>query len=270
MNMQLIDKLEKEGILSEEEFVTLLDTYTKEDAEYAKDKARNIADSVYGNEVYIRGLIEFTNYCKNDCYYCGIRRSNINANRYRLTKEDILECCKEGYALGFRTFVLQGGEDPYFTDEVVSSIVLKIKSLYPDAAVTLSLGERSYESYERLRRAGADRYLLRHETACEALYSRLHPKEMSYSNRIKCLEDLKRLGYQVGCGFMVGAPYQTAKEIAKDLKFIEEFKPDMCGIGPFIPHKKSIFADFAAGGVELTCYLLSIIRLILPAGQGSM
>lgn len=183
MNRQLIDKLEKEGILLEEEFVTLLDNYTKEDAEYARNKARNIADSIYGKDVYIRGLIEFTNYCKNDCYYCGIRRSNGNAKRYRLTKEDILDCCEEGYVLGFRTFVLQGGEDLYYTDDYIVDLIQTIKKRYSDCAITLSIGEKSYESYKRFFEAGADRYLLRHETANEEHYEKLHPKVMSLSNR---------------------------------------------------------------------------------------
>ena len=270
MNKYLIDKLEQEGIFSEEEFVTLLDTYTKEDAEYAKEKARNIADSVYGKEVYIRGLIEFTNYCKNDCYYCGIRRSNINANRYRLTKEDILECCKEGYALGFRTFVLQGGEDPYFTDERIVDLVQTIKVLYPDCAITLSIGEKSYESYKRYFEAGADRYLLRHETANEEHYGKLHPKELSLSNRKECLRQLKEIGYQTGCGFMVGSPYQTTKELAQDFLFIHELQPEMVGIGPYIPHQDTPFKDEQQGSLELTLFLLSLLRImekniLLPA-----
>ena len=214
--------------------------------------------------MYIRGLIEISNICKNDCYYCGIRRSNENCDRYRLSKEEILECCKEGYELGFRTFVMQGGEDGYFTDEVLCEIVSKIHHRFPDCAITLSMGERSKESYQKLYEAGANRYLLRHETADKKHYESLHPAKMSCENRIQCLKNLKEIGYQTGCGFMVGSPGQTTEFLAKDLKFIEEFKPDMCGIGPFIPHKDTVFKEEKAGSVELTCYLLSLIRLIHP------
>lgn len=219
---------------------------------------------IYGNDIYIRGLIEVSNICKNDCYYCGIRKSNAHCDRYRLTAEDILACCAEGYDLGFRTFVMQGGEDGTFTDGFLVPLIQEIKHRYPDCAITLSLGERSRESYRLLKEAGADRYLLRHETADKAHYGRLHPASLSWDNRMQCLRDLKELGYQVGCGFMVGSPYQTTEMLAKDLKFIETFQPDMCGIGPFIPHKDTPFRDHPAGDVELTCYLLSILRLIQP------
>lgn len=219
---------------------------------------------IYGNKVYVRGLIEITNICRNDCYYCGIRRSNKNCDRYRLSADEILACCDEGYELGIRTFVLQGGEDPYFDDEILGGIVREIKSRHSDCAVTLSMGERSYESYKYLRECGADRYLLRHETADPEHYAKLHPAEMSFENRMNCLRNLRELGYQVGCGFMVGSPFQSTETLMKDLKFIEEFKPEMCGIGPFIPHKDTPFRDYPAGSVELTCYLLSIIRLIHP------
>lgn len=219
---------------------------------------------IYGNDIYIRGLIEVSNICKNDCYYCGIRRSNDRCDRYRLTAEDILACCAEGYELGFRTFVMQGGEDGSFTDAFLVPLLREIKKRYPDCAITLSLGERSYDSYRQLKEAGADRYLLRHETADVEHYSKLHPASLSLENRMQCLRNLKTLGYQVGCGFMVGSPYQTTEMLAKDLKFIETFRPDMCGIGPFIPHKDTPFRDFPAGDVELTCYLLSILRLIQP------
>ena len=226
--------------------------------------AVEVRRQIYGNAVYVRGLIEITNICKNDCLYCGIRRSSANCERYRLTPEQILECADEGYALGFRTFVLQGGEDGYFTDEVLCPLVEQIKARHPDCAVTLSMGERSFESYQRLREAGADRYLLRHETADRLHYAQLHPPEMSFDNRMRCLAELRGLGYQVGCGFMVGSPFQTAATVAEDLKFIETFRPDMCGIGPFIPHRDTPFRDEPAGTVELTCALLSIIRLIHP------
>ena len=220
---------------------------------------------IYGRTVYVRGLIEVSNICRNDCLYCGIRRSNPNCERYRLTPEEILSCADEGYTLGFRTFVLQGGEDSYFNDDVLGSVVREIKSRHPDCAVTLSMGERSRESYAYLRECGADRYLLRHETADETHYTQLHPREMSYAHRMNCLHELRELGYAVGCGFMVGSPFQTAKHIAQDLKFIETFRPEMCGIGPFIPHKDTPFKDYPAGTLELTCYLLSIIRLIHPS-----
>ncbi len=262
--LYLIDKLEGSHTLDIAEYKELIELYSPENAECAAGRAVCLRKSIYGNAVYKRGLIEISNICKNDCLYCGIRRSNTSCDRYRLTKEDILSAAKEGYSLGFRTFVLQGGEDPYYTDEVLCEIVRSIKKLYPDAAVTLSMGERSYESYKSLRQAGADRYLLRHETADKEHYEKLHPEEMSYNKRFECLKSLRTLGFQVGCGFMVGSPYQTNDCLAKDLKFIEEFRPDMCGIGPFIPHNQTPFAEYSAGSVELTCYLLSIIRLICP------
>ncbi|MBR5516106.1 MAG: [Clostridia bacterium] len=261
---KIIDKLYKEHTLSQNEYLETVNSFSRENAEYAAELARRATLPVYGNKIFIRGLIEVSNICKNDCLYCGIRKSNKNAQRYRLTKEEILECCKEGYTLGYRTFVMQGGEDGYFTDERVCDIVKSIKALYPDVAITLSLGERSYESYKALREAGADRYLLRHETADSCHYQRLHPKELTLENRKKCLADLKSLGFQAGCGFMVGSPYQNAENIAKDLKFIEEFSPEMCGIGPFIPHSDTPFKDEKAGSAELTCYLLSIIRIMKP------
>ena len=260
----LIDKLALTHSLTLSEYEYLIENRTQESADRLRELAVSARREVYGNSVYIRGLIEISNICKNDCIYCGIRCSNKDCERYRLTKEDILSCCDEGYALGFRTFVMQGGEDPHFDDDLLCDIVRSIKQKYPDCAVTLSMGERSRESYERLFAAGADRYLLRHETADAEHYSKLHPSNMSFENRMRCLRDLKDIGFQTGCGFMVGSPYQTYAHIAKDLKFIEEFKPQMCGIGPFIPHKATPFASFAAGTVELTCYLLSIIRLIHP------
>ena len=262
--LSLVDKLQNTGSLTLEEYEFLIENRTEETAELLKSRAVAVRKAHYGNTVYIRGLIEISNICKNDCLYCGIRRGNKNCDRYRLTEEQILSCCDEGYGLGFRTFVMQGGEDSFFDDDFLCGLIGKIKSKYPDCAVTLSLGERSRESYERLYRAGADRYLLRHETADEEHYSKLHPKELSWKTRMKCLRDLKEIGFQTGCGFMVGSPYQTNSHIAKDLKFIEEFKPQMCGIGPFIPHKATVFAKENAGSVELTCYLLSIIRLIHP------
>lgn len=246
------------------EYQRLIEHYSPQLAEYAATKAVETRKAVYGNEVYIRGLIEISNICKNDCLYCGIRKGNSACSRYRLTKEEILTCCREGYDLGFRTFVLQGGEDPYYTDRRLCDLLREIKSHHPDCAVTLSLGERSRESYRLLREAGADRYLLRHETADQAHYEKLHPKELSFERRMECLRDLKDLGYQVGCGFMVGPPYQTAEHLAKDLKFIETFQPAMCGIGPFIPHVATPFAEYPAGTLEMTLFLLSILRLIRP------
>ncbi len=229
-----------------------------------REEAVRLRREIYGNAVYVRGLIEVSNICKNDCNYCGIRKSNCNAERYRLTREEILSCCEAGYELGFRTFVMQGGEDGFFKDEFLEELIREIKESYEDAAVTLSLGERSYESYERLFKAGADRYLLRHETADREHYEKLHPKNLSFDNRMECLKNLKKIGYQTGCGFMVGSPYQTANTLAKDLKFIEEFQPEMCGIGPFIPHKDTEYRYEKAGSVDFTCYLLSIIRIIKP------
>ena len=261
---KIIDKLYNERSLSRDEYLALIKGFSPENAEKLAELARQRAKESYQNKIFIRGLIEISNICKNDCLYCGIRRSNKNADRYRLTKEEILECCDEGYPLGFSTFVMQGGEDSYFNDERVCDIVSNIKRIYPDVAVTLSLGERSYESYKALKEAGADRYLLRHETATCEHYARLHPSELTLGNRIRCLNDLKSLGYQVGCGFMVESPYQTEENLAADLKFIEEFSPEMCGIGPFIPHIDTPFRDEKAGSAELTCYLLSIIRIMKP------
>ncbi len=261
---ELIERLARDHSLNLEEYAFLI----RERSESSALRLAALADEkrreVYGTDVYIRGLIEISNYCKNDCLYCGIRRSNKECDRYRLTSEEILLCCKEGYRLGFRTFVMQGGEDPYYTDDLLCDLISRVKSLYPDCAVTLSLGERSRESYQRLFNAGADRYLLRHETADKEHYGKLHPETMSWDNRMKCLHELREIGYQVGCGFMVESPYQSETELARDLKFIEEFRPDMCGIGPFISHKDTPFRDEPSGGCDLTCYLLSIIRLIYP------
>ena len=261
---KLIDRLENEHSLTVREYRELIEGFDDSLSLYAAEKARKACKRHYGNDIYIRGLIEISNYCKNDCYYCGIRKSNANCSRYRLSEEEILQCCAQGYDLGFRTFVLQGGEDGHYTDSLLCGIISKIKSQYPDCAVTLSLGERSYESYKLLRHAGADRYLLRHETADESHYKRLHPDDLSFENRKQCLKNLKEIGYQVGCGFMVGSPGQTSECLAKDLKFIQELSPHMCGIGPFIRHKDTPFKDEENGSVELTLFLLSLIRLIKP------
>ena len=261
---ELIHKLADKHSLTLDEYEILITNRNDEAAKLLRDLAVRTRLEIYGRDVYVRGLIEISNICRNDCLYCGIRRGNKNCERYRLIPEQIIACSDEGYELGFRTFVLQGGEDSYYSDEILGGIIREIKARHSDCAITLSLGERSYESYKYLREFGADRYLLRHETADKEHYNKLHPSEMSYENRMKCLRELKELGYQVGCGFMVGSPYQTNKTLAQDLKFIESFKPEMCGIGPFIPHKDTPFRDYPAGTLELTCYLLSIIRLIYP------
>lgn len=261
----LIDRLEENGSLEFDEYVDLINGYSPRLAEYAAEKAVKIRKRIYGNAVFVRGLIEVSNFCKNDCLYCGIRRSNAKCDRYRLTAEDILLCCKEGYGLGMRTFVLQGGEDGFFTDEILVAIVSEIRSTYPDCAITLSMGERSRKSYEALYAAGANRYLLRHETADAAHYNKLHPTDMSFENRMDCLQTLKEIGFQTGCGLMVGTPYQTTENLAMDLKFVEEFQPHMCGIGPFIPHHATPFSSQPAGSAGMTCFLLSLVRMIVPA-----
>lgn len=263
--MDIVTKLIQDHELNRQEFTELLHQYEDEKtAQRLADEALRLRRKIYGNAVYTRGLIEFTNICKNDCLYCGIRRSNRNAVRYRLTPEEILSCCESGYELGYRTFVLQGGEDPYYTDDIMADIVRSIKKKYPECALTLSIGERSYESYKLFREAGADRYLLRHETASEELYGMLHPEEMSLEKRKQCLYDLKRLGYQVGAGFMVGAPGQRMEHLAEDLEFLKKLQPQMVGIGPFIPHHDTPFAEEPAGSVKLTLFLLSVIRILLP------
>lgn len=262
---ETIDKLKREHRLEKKEYIQLISRYKEaETAAYLAEEAVRIREPLYGKKVFIRGLIEFTNICKNNCYYCGIRRDNKKAERYRLTKEQIAECCRTGYELGFRTFVLQGGEDGYYSDEILCDIVRGIKREYPDCAVTLSVGERTKDSYRRLKAAGADRYLLRHETATEVHYRMLHPEEMSLSHRKECLHHLKELGYQTGCGFMVGSPYQTVEYLANDLMYIQELQPDMVGIGPFIPHRDTPYAGEQAGTAELTVFLLSVIRVLLP------
>ena len=261
----LAEKLIENRRLETAEYAELIKNRDEAAAAMLAGEAVRIRRSVYGDKVYIRGLIEISNICRNDCLYCGIRRSNTRCERYRLSQQEILECAEEGYALGFRTFVLQGGEDPFFTDEALTAVVGALKNAHPDCAVTLSVGERSRESYERLFKAGADRYLLRHETADPAHYAGLHPAEMSFDRRMSCLKTLKEIGFQTGCGMMVGSPGQTAECLAKDLSFIGEFQPEMCGIGPFIPHRETPFADREAGTAELTCFLLSVIRILCPA-----
>lgn len=249
---ELIDSFRRGGDASDELF------------ERARAKAEALRDEHYGRRVFLRGLVEFTSYCKNNCYYCGLRCGNKNAERYRLSQDQILECCDYGSTLGFHTFVLQGGEDAYFTDERLCRIVSAIKSAHPDCAVTLSIGEGSRESYKALREAGADRFLLRHESATDEHYAMLHPEPLTLENRKRCLYDLKSLGYQVGAGFMVGSPYQTSGNLANDLLFLHELQPQMVGIGPFIPHRDTPFCDRAAGTLELTLFMLALTRLILP------
>lgn len=255
-------KLKEEKNLGDEELLKLLST-NEYDSEL-HTLADEVRREIYGEDVYIRGLIEISNYCKNDCYYCGIRRGNKSAVRYRLTKDDILACCEEGYKLGFRTFVMQGGEDPYYTDDVMCGIVSAVRERYSDCAITLSLGERSYESYLALYNAGANRYLLRHETANAEHYGKLHPQSMNLQNRKDCLFNLKEIGYQVGSGFMVGSPYQTTENLVEDLRFLQKLSPDMIGIGPYVTHAQTPFASFENGSVELTLRLLSVLRLMFP------
>lgn len=258
----LIRELKENKILSDADFRALLLSQNDDDKLFAEADA--VRREIYGNKVYIRGLIEFTNYCKNNCFYCGIRRDNKKAERYRLTEEEILSCCKEGYGLGFRTFVLQGGEDGFFTDDIMCRIISHIKSDFPDCAVTLSVGEKSRGSYKAYFDAGADRYLLRHETADAGHYGKLHPGEMSLENRKKCLYDLKDIGFTVGSGFMVGSPFQTVDCIVKDLKFLAELQPDMIGIGPYITHGETPFRNFESGPLKLTLRLISVLRLMFP------
>ena len=269
-NRSLIDKLYKTSVLSRDEFTDLIDSYTKNDLEYARSLAVETAKNVYGTSIYLRGLIEFTNICRMDCIYCGLRRSNSCADRYRLDKSEILDCCREGYALGFRTFVLQGGEDPHYTDEIICDIVSAIKAEFPNCAVTLSIGERPKKSYQAFFDAGADRYLLRHESANSEHFSRLHPASQRLESRKECLYALKETGFQTGCGFMVGSPFQTAACLADDLLFIHDLKPHMVGIGPFIPHKDTPFHDKEAGRLDLTLFMLALVRImeknvLLPA-----
>lgn len=260
----LIDKLAQNRTLSPAEFAALLHGCTQEDTAYLFDKARKTAQRQFGTRIYTRGLIEFTSYCRCNCYYCGIRSGNTQAQRYRLSHEEILSCCENGYALGFRTFVLQGGEDPYYSNKAIAGIVQAIKSAWPDCAVTLSIGERSVDAYRLFRQAGADRYLLRHETADPEHYALLHPAEQKAESRKSCMQELKKLGYQVGAGFMVGSPFQTTENLVDDLLFLQDLQPQMVGIGPFIPHHQTPFADYPAGTLEQTLLLIGIIRLMMP------
>lgn len=260
---ELIDRLNAEKTLSHAEWTALFAGHTEELRAYAARIARSVARERFGNGVFFRGIIEFTSVCRNNCLYCGIRAGNAHAARYRLGTETILDCCRAGYAAGFRTFVLQGGEDPYFTGDRLEALVGAIRAAYPDCAITLSVGELPRESYERLYRAGANRYLLRHETANRALYEKLHPG-MSFDDRMRCLRDLKEIGYQTGCGMMIGAPGQTPGTLADDMRFMRAFEPEMIGTGPFLPHHDTPLAGRAAGSVELTLFALSLCRIMLP------
>ena len=263
-NENLIRTLHQTRKLSENEWTQLFTEYDEEDVTLARSLAREIALERFGKRLWFRGIVEFSNICKQNCLYCGIRRDNQKVCRYRLTPEEILDCCADGYEGGFRTFVLQGGEDGWFTDERMCAIVREIKVKFPDCAVTLSLGERSRESYQALFDAGADRYLLRHETADEDHYRLLHPAEQTLQNRLRCLRDLKDIGYQTGCGIMVGSPGQTPATLARDMVFMQEFKPEMIGVGPFLPHGDTPFRDEPAGSVELTLFILALCRIMLP------
>lgn len=259
-----IDQLRQAQTISNREIKELLMIDNQQVLEYLYQSAREVREIHYGKKVYTRGLIEFTNYCRNNCFYCGIRRDNMYVERYRLSEEEICECADEGYALGFRTFVLQGGEDGYYTKKSLGHIIRRIKSSYPDCAITLSFGEWDYETYRYWYECGADRYLLRHETADAAHYKILHPEQMEFSHRMECLKALKEIGYQAGAGFMVGSPGQTLDMLVGDLRFLQKLQPDMIGIGPFIPHKDTPFAEEKAGSLSMTLKLLAVIRLMLP------
>lgn len=263
-NTGLIDKLKAETRLTKSEWEQLISSFTNADRKYAADLAQGVAVSRFGKRIYFRGIVEFSNYCKCDCLYCGIRRGNHDAARYRLERDEVLSCCESGYEAGFRTFVLQSGEDPWYSDERMAEIVSAIRQGYPDCAITLSIGERSFESYKLLFDAGANRYLLRHESANPEHYAKLHPSGQSFENRMRCLDNLKAIGYQTGCGMMIGSPYQTPSDLALDMLFMRDFKPEMIGTGPFIPHGKTPFAAFPAGSVDLTLLLLSLCRIMLP------
>lgn len=268
----LIDKLCSTNELTYDELLFIIENIDKNNNEcneddnrkYLFDKACNVRNESYGNKVFLRGLIELSNYCKNDCYYCGIRCSNKNIERYRLSKEEVLHCCEIGYEIGYRTFVIQSGEDPYYSDDKMCDIISSIKSLYPDCAITLSLGEKDYDSYEKLFYSGADRYLLRHETSSDSHYKMLHPTNLDLQNRKNCLLNLKEIGFQVGAGFMVDSPYQTNENLVKDLLYLKELNPHMVGIGPFIPHNDTPYKDFKVGDLNKTTLMLALTRLLLP------
>lgn len=262
-NIELINKLNIEKKLERSGWIQLFETADDADRTHAGEVARHVATERFGNNIYMRGLIEISNICKNDCLYCGIRKS-CRVSRYRMSREEILACCEDGYKAGFRTFVMQGGEDGYFSDDKMVEIVAEIRRKFPDCAITLSLGERSYDSYKRLYDAGANRYLLRHETADKEHYEKLHPEGMSFENRMQCLKNLKQIGFQTGCGMMIGSPYQTPETLASDMLFIRDFMPHMIGIGPFIPAKNTPFENEPPGTLEQTLFVLSLCRIMLP------
>lgn len=263
--IDLIERLSCEHRLDAQGYFNLITACDNDDIfNLLRDKATQTARKQFGFGIFIRGLIEISSYCKNNCFYCGLRRGNIQALRYRLADEEIMDCCKTGYAAGFRTFVLQGGEDAAFTDDRLTHLIANIHNAYPDAAITLSLGERSTESYQLLYDAGASRYLLRHEAANASLYSQIHPSAMSHDNRINCIKSLKEIGYQTGIGMMVGFPGQTINHLVEDLQLIEHFRPHMIGVGPFIPHRHTPFGFYRAGDLRLTLTTIAIARLICP------
>ncbi len=261
---QLIEKLAANQYLSLNEWQQLLAAEKSIDKSALFDRALQVRHRYYDNHIYLRGLIEISNYCHNDCYYCGIRLSNRQVKRYRLDKDTILACCNRGYQLGLRTFVLQGGEDNYYNDALMVEIIRAIKNNFPDCALTLSLGEKPAQSYQAYFEAGADRYLLRHETADSDHYQSLHPANLNLKNRLSCLQNLKQIGFQVGCGFMVGSPGQTIETLAQDFMFLSKFKPQMVGIGPFLPHHQTPLAKAKGGSAEQTIFCLSLVRLLLP------
>ena len=263
-NRDLIDKLNKEHCLTRDEWVQIFATWDQYDLQYAARLAQCIALERFGRRIFFRGIVEFTNVCRNDCYYCGIRAGNPNVARYRLDEEDILACCADGYTHGFRTFVLQGGEDPYYDKDRMCGIVRAISEKYPDCAVTLSIGELDRDYYQALYDAGASRYLLRHETADPAHYRALHPEKQTLENRLRCLRDLKEIGFQTGCGIMIGTPGESPETLAADMIFMGEFKPEMVGLGPFIPHHDTPFRDEPAGSVDLTILVIALCRIMLP------
>lgn len=260
----LVHRLVGERTLKRDEFRALIASCDSQTLEYIRKESVRTAQERFGHGIFVRGLIEISSFCRNDCAYCGLRRSNRSAERYRLSHEQIMECCKEGYDAGLRTFVLQGGEDATLTDEWLEQIIHDIRHIYPDVAITLSLGERSYDSYKRLYDAGATRYLLRHEAANEELYRKLHPHTMSHANRIACIENLKDIGYQTGMGMMIGVRGQSVDDLIDDLLLMERIRPQMIGIGPFIPHRNTPLGEYPAGSVELTLLMLSIVRLMYP------
>ena len=263
-HIDIINQLAKGETLSRDEWMTLLSSLDIEEREYLRAKAQEVATSIYGHGVFVRALLEISSYCRNNCYYCGIRASNRNAQRYRLTKEEILECCKEADALGFNTFVMQGGEDPMQNDAWVVDVVKSIRAAYPDKAITLSVGERSDEAYAAFKEAGANRFLLRHETRNDEHYAHLHPDMMSSENRRHCLMTLKRLGFQTGSGMMIGSPGQTDEHLYEDIRFLEELQPQMIGIGPFLPATDTPFENQNHGSADKTILMLSLLRLRFP------